>query len=437
MNLRPWLRPGIGVKRWVLVSFLGLVILALAGALALRQFYRDVEIGGPLQSVVSVLTLQFLSYGVRGAILLVLGGALFFFGAWRLLSVLVGPFLAGERRQPLVEVIYQKRFLSRGPRVVAIGGGTGLSTLLRGLKEHTANITAIVSVADDGGSSGRLREQIGLPAVGDIRNCLVALADAEPVMGDLLQYRFSSADGTLGGHPVGNLLLAAMYEIDGGDFEESVRRMNRVLAVRGRVVPVSATPAVLHARTYDGTEVDGQSVISRTRWIQRVWLSPDDVAPSADAIRAIAEAEVIVIGPGSLFTSILPGLLIPEVRDAILASSALRVYVCNVATQHGETAGFDLADHVEALERHTAPGIVDVVLANGEAVLPAGTAGDVEAVRLRWPPATRQEPRLVIEDVVDPADPHHHDPARLAAAVMRLSDGAGSVRRRTAVARTA
>jgi uncharacterized cofD-like protein len=437
MNLRPWLRPGIGVKRWVLVSFLGLVILALAGALAIRQFYRDVEIDGPLQSVVSVLTLQSLSYGVRGAILVVLGGALFLLGAWRLLSVLVGPFLADERSQPLVEVIYQKRFLSRGPRVVAIGGGTGLSTLLRGLKEHTANITAIVSVADDGGSSGRLREQMGLPAVGDIRNCLVALADAEPVMGDLLQYRFSAGDGTLGGHPVGNLLLAAMFEIDGRDFEESVRRMNRVLAVRGRVVPVSATPAVLHARTYDGTEIHGQSVISKTRWIQRVWLSPDDIAPSADAIRAISEAEVIVIGPGSLFTSILPGLLIPEVRDAILASSALRVYVCNVATQQGETAGFDLADHVEALERHTAPGIVDVVLANGEALLPAATPGEVEQVRLRWPPAARQEPRLVIEDVVDPGDPHHHDPVRLAAAVMRLADGAGASRRRSTVARTA
>jgi uncharacterized cofD-like protein len=437
MNLRPWLRPGIGVKRWVLVSFLGLVILALAGALALRQFYRDVEIDGPVQSIVSVLTLQFLPYGVRGAILVVLGGALFLLGAWRLLSVLVGPFLADERSQPLVEVIYQKRFLSRGPRVVAIGGGTGLSTLLRGLKEHTANITAIVSVADDGGSSGRLREQIGLPAVGDIRNCLVALADAEPVMGDLLQYRFSSGDSTLAGHPVGNLLLAAMFEIDGGDFEESVRRMNRVLAVRGRVVPVSATPAVLHARTYDGTEVHGQSVIAKTRWIQRVWLSPDDVAPSGDALRAIAEAEVIVIGPGSLFTSILPGILIPEVREAILASSALRIYVCNVATQQGETAGFDLADHVEALERHTAPGIVDVVLANGEAVLPAGTPGDVEPVRLRWPPASRQEPRLVIEDVVDPDDPRHHDPVRLAAAILRLSEGAGAPRRRSTVARTA
>ena len=437
MSLRPWLRPGIGIKRWVLVAFVGLVLLALAGAFALRAFYRDIEVGGPLQSVISALTLQSLPYAARGAILVVIGGVIFAFGAWKVVVLLVEPFLAGDRDQPLVEVIYQKRFLARGPRIVAIGGGTGLSTLLRGLKEHTSNITAIVSVTDDGGSSGRLRERIGLPAVGDIRNCLVALADAEPVMGDLLQYRFPEEDGSLAGHPVGNLLLAAMYELDGGDFAESVRRMNRVLAVRGRVVPVSTTPSVLHATLYDGTEVHGESSIQNTRWIERVWLSPDDIEPSEDALRAIAEADVIVMGPGSLFTSILPGLLLPEIRDAILASPALRIYVCNVATQKGETEGFDLADHVETLERHTAPGLADVVLANnrpGPAV-PAGHG--VEPVRLRWPPEVPPEPRLVLEDVVDPANPHHHDPERLAAAIVKVVESAGYARRRTPIARSA
>ncbi len=437
MNLTPWLRPGIGVKRWLAVVFVGLLLLALAGALALRQVYRDIEVGGPLQSVVSVLTLQFLPYAVRGAVLLVAGGALFVFGAWRLIGVLVGPFLSADRNLPLVEVIYQKRFLSKGPRIVAIGGGTGLSTLLRGLKEHTANITAIVSVADDGGSSGRLSEQLGLPAVGDIRNCLVALADAEPIMGDLLQYRFPSEDGALAGHPMGNLLLAAMFELDGGDFEEGVRRMNRVLAVRGRVVPVSATPTVLHATLYDGTEVHGQSSVARTRWIERVWISPDDIRPSADALRAITEADIIVIGPGSLFTSILPGLLVPEVREAILASPALRVYVCNVATQQGETEGFDLADHVEALERHTAPGLADIVLANSQPLVKPGRESPVEPVRLRWPPTSRPGAQLVLEDVVDRANPHHHDPVRLADALMRVSDRAGTIRRRASVARSA
>jgi uncharacterized cofD-like protein len=437
MKLRPWLRPGIGVKRWVLVAFAGLVLLALAGAFALRAFYRDIEVGGPLQSVISVVTLQFLPYAARGAILVVIGGAVFAFGAWKVISLLIEPFLAGDRDQPLVEVIYQKRFLARGPRIVAIGGGTGLSALLRGLKEHTSNITAIVAVTDDGGSSGRLRERIGLPAVGDIRNCLVALADAEPVMGDLLQYRFPEEDGSLAGHPVGNLLLAAMYELDGGDFAESVRRMNRVLAVRGRVVPVSSTPSVLHATLYDGTEVHGESSIQHTRWIERVWLSPDDIEPSEDALRAIAEADIIVIGPGSLFTSILPGLLLPEVRDAILASPALRVYVCNVATQKGETEGFDLSDHVETLERHTAPGIVDVVLANNRPGAPASAGHGVEPVRLRWPPGLRPEPRLVLDDVVDPGNPHHHDPERLAAAIVKVVESAGYARRRTPIARSA
>ena len=172
-------------------------------------------------------------------------------------------------------MIYQKRFLARGPKIVAIGGGTGLSTLLRGLKEHTSNLTAIVTVADDGGSSGKLREQLGVPPVGDIRNCIVALADAEPLMGRLLQYRFPGDPAeSLAGHAVGNLLIAAMTAVEGGDFEEAVRQVNRVLAVRGQVVPVSPTPLVLHARLRDGTEVDGQSVIAGTSGIERVWLTP-------------------------------------------------------------------------------------------------------------------------------------------------------------------
>ena len=437
MNLRRWLRPGIGVKRWLFVVFIGELLLALAGAFALRQFYRDIDVTGPWQAAVSVLTLQFLPYVARAAVLLAIGLGLFALGSLRLIAVLVGPFLTSDREQPLVEVIYQKRFLSRGPRVVAIGGGTGLSTLLRGLKEHTANLTAVVTVADDGGSSGRLREELGIPAVGDIRNCLVALADAEPLMGELLQYRFPAEDGSLAGHPVGNLLLAAMVRIDEGDFEESVRQMNRVLAVRGQVVPVSGTPLVLHAALYDGSELQGQSLIARTRWIERVWLTPEDVQPSEDALRAIAEADLIVIGPGSLFTSILPSLLIPAVRDAVLASSALRVFVCNVATQQGETEGYDLVDHLAALERHTVAGVADVVLANNR-IAAGRQPGPVEPVELRWPPRPpARPPRLVLDDLIDRANEHHHDPARLAAALMRIYEQEGTVRRRAGAVRSA
>jgi uncharacterized cofD-like protein len=329
-----------------------------------------------------------------------------------------------------VEVIYQKRFLARGPRIVAIGGGTGLSALLRGLKEHTSNLTAIVTVADDGGSSGKLREELGVPAVGDIRNCIVALADAEPLMGRLLQYRFpGDPSASLGGHAVGNLLIAAMTEIEGGDFEEAVRQVNRVLAVRGQVLPVSPTPITLHAQLRDGTQIDGQSNITRTAGVERVWLTPDDVRASEDALRAIAEADLIA--------SLLPSLLLPEIRDAVLASPALRVYACNVATQRGETDGFDLADHVETLERHTAPGIVDVVLANNQFGARAPREWGAAPVRLRWPPIGGSTPRLVLDDVVDPENAHHHESAKLAVALLHVAEREGRARRRTAAIRTA
>ncbi|MEO6207265.1 MAG: gluconeogenesis factor YvcK family protein, partial [Candidatus Limnocylindrales bacterium] len=287
--------------------------------------------------------------------------------------------------------------------------------------------------------------ELGIPPVGDIRNCIAALADAEPLMSDLLQYRFPDPDGRtgtpgspgLGGHPLGNLLLAAMTAVEGGDFEEGVRQINRILAVRGRVVPVTATPLTLHARSLDGATVDGQSRIMRTTGIERVWITPGDVLASEDALAAIAEADLIVIGPGSLYTSLLPSLLIPGVRDAILAASALRVYVCNVATQDGETAGLDLVGHVGALLAHTAPGLIDVVLANNRFDARIPEDWQAETVRLHWPlpqptqPTSASSPRLVLDDVVDPDNAHHHDHTRLAAALIRTYESDARSRRRT------
>jgi uncharacterized cofD-like protein len=436
-GLRRWLRPGVGVKRWLLLVFLGELGLALAGALWLRQVYRDFSIGGPGQTVVSAVTLQFLPYGVRALIVGTAGVALFAFGAWKVIRAMVTPFVPAEGDQPLVEVIYQKRFLARGPRTVAVGGGTGLSTLLRGLKEHSSNITAVVTVADDGGSSGRLRETLGIPAVGDIRNCIVALADAEPLMGDLLQYRFPSddSDASLSGHTIGNLLLAAMAAVQGGDFEEGVRQMNRVLAVRGQVVPATASPVTLHAALVDGSEVVGQSAIARHSGIDRVWLTPEGVPPSDDAMKAIAEADLIVMGPGSLYTSILPSLLLPQLTGAIKASTAVRIYVSNVATQSGETQGYDLGDHLAALERHTGPDLVDVVLANNQFSAKRPGTYTAEPVRLRWPPerswATGNTPRLVLEDVVDPENAHRHERGKLSAAIMKIYERESLARRRS------
>jgi uncharacterized cofD-like protein len=443
LNLRRWLTPGIGVKRWLLVVFAGLVLLALGVAHLIRQATSDLRPGGLADTLVDLVTLQFLPFQLRGLIAAVVGVVLVIVGSYRVARALTEPFRVTD--EPLVELIYQKRFLARGPRIVAIGGGTGLSTLLRGLKEHTSNLTAVVAVADDGGSSGVLREELGIPPVGDIRRCIAALADAEPLMSELLQYRFpgTTADatpesgGALGGHAVGNLLIAAMTAVEDGDFEEGLRQMNRVLAVRGQVVPATATPLTLHAELADGTVVDGQSAIARVPAIARAWVTPTDVRASQDALASIADAELIVLGPGSLYTSLLPSLLLPEIREAVATSPAMRVFVCNVATQTGETTGFDLADHVEALVAHAGPGIVDVVLGNNQFGVPVPAGYPAEPVRLRWPPAFTPAPRLVLDDVVDAENSHHHDPGKLAGALIRLYEREGGSRRRSGVARTA
>ena len=446
MRLRRWLQPGIGVKRWLLLMFAGLFVLALGGAHLIRQLSVGVEPGSPAASLIDLVTLQFLPFAVRGAVFGVLGVSLFLIGAWRLARALTEP-LRPDEETPIADVIYQKRFLARGPRIVAIGGGTGLSTLLRGLKQHTSNLTAIVTVADDGGSSGALRDELGIPPVGDIRNCIAALADAEPLMSELLGYRFpgfgraesglvETSPGALSGHAVGNLLLAAMTALEGGDFEEGVRRMNRVLAVRGNVVPASATPINLVARTRDGATVSGQSTIMRTSGIERVWIEPAGVEAAEDAISAIADAEIVVLGPGSLFTSVLPVLLIPAIRRAVADAPGIRVYACNVATQVGETEGFDLADHVEALIAHTQPDIVDLVIANdrfdGE-----DTPWPADAVEPRWPPDVEPAPHLATDAVASLDEPHHHDPERLASAILRAIEREGPAVRRERVARTA
>ena len=446
MNLRRWLTPGIGIKRWLVVVFVGLLLLAIAFAHFLRQITRDLAPTGLAGSLLDMLTLQFLPYELRGLIAGTVGVGLVAFGAYRTIHVLTDPLRAPDPDQPLVELIYQKRFLARGPRIVAIGGGTGLSTLLRGLKEHTSNLTAIVTVADDGGSSGVLRDELGIPAVGDIRNCIVALADAEPLMSEVLQYRFPETAGGetqgLAGHALGNLLIAAMTAVEGGDFEDGIRLMNRILAVRGQVLPVSPTPLTLHARLADGSVVDGQSQIMRTSGIDRVWITPEHVEASEDALTAIAEADLIVLGPGSLYTSLLPSLLIPAIRDAILGTTAPRIFVCNVATQEGETTGFDLARHVEALVAHMSRDLVDIVLANNHLATRKDTLSEdsaappdgapPSAVTLRWPPSTVPVPRLILEEVVDPANAQHHDPVRLAAAIIRAMEGEVGIRRRTA-----
>ena len=421
-----WLRPGVGIKRWLAVVLVGELMLALALAIVIRQVYRDMPAGSPVTELLDALTLQGLPLEARFLILVGVGLAVFLFGVWRLFRVLLEPFSVG--REPLAELLYQKRWRMRGPRVVTIGGGTGMSTLLRGLKELTSNITAVVTVADDGGSSGKLRKELGVPPMGDIRNCIAALADAEPAMTQLLHYRFSqngrdahlAAAGGLEGHAFGNLLIAALTEIE-GDFEEAVRQSNRVLAVRGSVVPAAPVPVTLHAELADGTMIDGQSAVARAQGIARVWITPSEAQACREAIAAIEAAELIVLGPGSLFTSLLPSLLVPGIRQAIAGSPAPCVYVCNVATQVGETEGFALSDHLAALRRHGLDALLDGIVVNDNFNARAPAGYPAAPVRIDMP-ERGQRPPIFARDIVDDGNAHHHDPAKLAGVLVALLD---------------
>lgn len=256
-------------------------------------------------------------------------------------------------------------------KVVAIGGGTGLSTMLRGLKLHTSNITAIVTVADDGGSSGVLRTDLGMLPPGDVRNCVSALAQADPVLGELLNFRFK--EGSLSGHTLGNIILAALNETS-ASFDEAVKKFSQMTSIVGTVYPVTNENISLSAILGDGTRIDGESHIGVHRndnGIERVVLTPNNPKPVKGVIKAIEKADIIVLGPGSLYTSIIPNLLVDGVVDAIKKSRALKIYVCNIMTQAGETEGYTLSDHLEAIERHSYRGIADVVIANN-GVIPEG-----------------------------------------------------------------
>ena len=414
-RLPRWLYPGMRVKRWLVLLFVGIAILGLGAAIYIRDLYRATD--ADEIAVVYWLTGAWLEPQVRALLVAGLGILLTGIGVWGLMRSVISPFVA--RGDSVMEVLYTKRYLARGPRIVALGGGTGLSTLLRGLKGYSANITAVVAVADDGGSSGQLRQQLGIIPPGDIRNCIAALADAEPLMTQLMQYRFPAGSG-LDNHAFGNLFIAAMTAVT-GDFEEAVRESNRVLAVRGQVLPATSVPLNLSARLASGRQIWGQSGISAAdEPIDRVFIEPGDVRATGEAIERMLEADMIVIGPGSLFSSVLPNLLINDVADALRAAQGLKVYVCNVATQPGETADMTASQHLRALFAHVGDDLIDCVIVNRNtsARRPEGwlaTPVEVDVRRLEELPVV-----IVEEDVIDPANAHRHDPAKLAAALMRL-----------------
>jgi uncharacterized cofD-like protein len=316
----------------------------------------------------------------------------------------------------------RQRPRGRGPHVVAIGGGTGLSTLLRGLKAHTSNITAIVTVADDGGSSGRLRRELGVLPPGDLRQCLAALAEDEALMTQLFQYRFPEGEG-LEGHSFGNLFIAAMAGIT-GSFEKGLLESGRILAIQGRILPATLQDVTLYAdlrEEHNGrlSRVAGESQIPKASGtIERVFLQPDHVRAYPMAVQAILNADMIVIGPGSLYTSILPNLIVEDIAHAIRASRAFKVYVCNVATQRGETEGYSVYDHVAALSRHVGPELVNAVLANDNLSLTLPPQPGVGFVELGPPLDGRIQ--MVTADLVDAARLWRHDSAKLAQRLMQL-----------------
>ena len=346
MRFVKWFYPGMRVKRWLLMAIGGVLSFGIGSALL------PIE-GGVLLRLFSLVTL------VLGLVSLVFGVGLMV----RSLLEAVSP----THMQDLVDVVFQQRYLEKGPKIVVIGGGTGLSTLLHGLKQYTTNLTAIVTVADDGGSSGLLRQQFDMLPPGDIRNCLVALADTEPLMQRLFQYRFAE-DSALQGHNFGNLFITAMTKIT-GDFERAVRASSKVLAIRGRVVPSTNMKVRLVAEHADGSVTLGETKISQSSIpIRRIYLEPSHCQPTGDAIAAIEEANAIVLGPGSLFTSIVPNLLVEKMVDAIVTSKALKIYICNVMTQSRETHGYKASDHVRSLVAHSSPGILQLCIVNTEPV---------------------------------------------------------------------
>ncbi|MBI5301930.1 MAG: YvcK family protein [Chloroflexi bacterium] len=413
-----WLYVGLGVKRWLVLLILGITMLGLGFAYLLINIYREAR----MPDAFYYMTLQFIPREVRGALMGLLGIALVAVALVKLNQSLLSPFITDET--DLIETLYRQRARRHGPKIVALGGGTGLSTLLRGLKEHTDQLTAIVTVADDGGSSGRLRRDLGVLPPGDFRQCIAALADSEPLMTQLFQYRFGEGAG-LDGHSFGNLFIAAMAGVT-GNFERALLESSRVLAVRGRILPSTLQSVTLCADLREpmsngSTHVAGESEISHQgKPIERVYLEPEHVPAYPDAVRAILDADLVIAGPGSLYTSVIPNLLVEDIQRALHASKAAKVYVCNVATQPGETDAFTVHDHWDALTQHVGAQVFTHVIANRNwnVNFPAHTSSQLVRLRDEKPSAFR----VTLADLVDEGKPWRHDPHKLAKVVLQWYD---------------
>ena len=404
--LRKFMFVGLGVKRWLLLGAAGIGMLSLGFAFLFKN-------------ILALTTPNVLPWLWEGVVVGALGVVAILAAVYGLYRTLRPVLFASESINGLADALYTRRLRGRGPRIVAIGGGTGLSVLLRGLKTYSDNISAVVTVADDGGSSGRLRRELGVLPPGDFRNCLVAMAGDESLVGKLFQHRFDQGHG-LEGHSFGNLFITAMTDVT-GSFEEALYESSRVLAVHGRILPSTVSDLSLSARLVDGPVVVGESAISeRGGLIEEVMIEPADVPASEHAVEAILESQLVLIGPGSLYTSILPNLLIPGIANALRESAAPSVYVCNVATQIGETGGYTVARHLEALRKHTFASVADYVVYND---MPVGFGDRFAGEPVLHDGRPIEGARLVGRTLTDAEHPVRHDSEKLAEAIMDVYHG--------------
>ena len=419
---RMWLP---GLKRWILWVLIAILVIAY-GVLYLVDLH-------PLRLILSFVqdlltdTAGFLPKRGLAISLIAAGAGGLAYGIYRMTRMILGVYLPDDR-ESLPDVLYRKHHLERGPRVVVIGGGTGLSNLLRGLKRFTNNITAIVTVADDGGSSGRLRQELGVLPPGDIRNCITALADEDQLVTELFHYRFEHGEG-LEGHNFGNLFITAVFAITKGDMIKAVRTASRVLNSCGQVLPSTLDNITLVAEMHDGSQVRGESHISHSAArIKRVACDPPNPSATTEAVEAILSAELIVLGPGSLYTSVVPNLLVPGISAAVRQSTAAKIYVCNILTQPGETSNFTVGDHVEALMLNS-----DTPAGEGYKLMDTVLVSDVSKTdpeRLRALPADAIPVRFdaekvrglavgaISKSIVSDAAVSHHDSVKLARVIM-------------------
>ena len=416
-NIR-WFLPGLGVKRWLLVILGGTTFIGIGIGILVLDVYRSSPDTWWLP-IMSYASLRILSRPLRVIIFGGIGFGLLLGGIWGLNRALVIPFR--KPGQPIVDIISTHRRKERGPKIVVIGGGHGLAMLLRGLKAFSHRLIAVVTVADDGGSSGRLRKSMGIIPPGDLRNCLAALSDDETMITQLFQYRFADGDGELNGHSFGNLFLTALSEIT-GSFEEALAESGKVLAINGRVLPsclddINLVGELNSPETEESIVVEGESKISTMKGvIKRVWLKPTNPRANPEVIAAILSADLIVLGPGSLYTSILPNVLIPDIAAALKTSQGLKMYVCNVATQPGETDYFSCEDHLEAIQTHGGMDLLDLVIINnnfsGKLLKDMQWVEIDDYLHLNYP--------IYEANLIDETEPWHHDSMKLASVIIDL-----------------